>query len=384
MCYPGCAGRSARPCVREREPSVETAKTLPNGRRVQLDSLRIVAILGVLFDHGGLSEWFMPGQVGVRFFLLLSGFLITRTLVSHASAPWHESAPVIRRFYAKRALRIWPLYYAILAVLLLAGEIKGREALIHGLFVTNFAQALANHWHVTSWFLPHLWTICVQEQFYLFWPLLFVAAGVSGRLVVLAIMLGSAVVFRSGMWLAGLEAQVGFSTLPLAAFDALAVGSLLAISHARLRALLSQPWLIAAAALALGLALAGLSDGFFPTVLVPTLWLLPLGVLVLCTFDGRLGLLGTVLNWSPLVFLGRISLGIYLLHLPVALALVELSPRSLLPLLAHKTWSAFAINTSVTVTVAVLSWFLFERPLQNLRRYLAYERPGSGRAADPA
>lgn len=370
--------------MKEREPSVETARTLPSGRRVQLDALRLVAILGVLFDHGGLSEWFKPGLVGVRFFLLLSGFLITRTLVSHASGPWRESAPVIRRFYAKRALRIWPLYYAILVVLLVAGEIKGREALIHGLFVTNFAQALANNWHVTSWFLPHLWTICVQEQFYLVWPLLFVVISPAGRIWALAIMFGSAVVFRAGMWLAGLEDQIGFYTLPPASFDALAVGSLLAIGQARLRARLTNTWLIVAAAAALALALAGLADGFVPVALVPTLWLLPLSVLVLCTFDGRLGPLGVVLGWPPLVFLGRISLGIYLLHLPMALALNELGPRSLMPLLAHKTWSAFAINTSATVIAAVLSWFLFERPLQGLRRYLDYERPGSRQAADPA
>ena len=363
------------------EPDVEQAGSSASGRSEQLDSLRIIAILGVLFDHGGVSPYFVPGQVGVRFFLLLSGFLITRTLEAYATGPWQQSAPAIRAFYAKRALRIWPLYYAILAVLLLTGEIESDEALIHGFFVTNFAQALQNHWQVPSWFLPHLWTLCVQEQFYLVWPLLFVAVRPAGRTAVLTVMLIVAVAFRLGMWLAGLETQVGFQTLPLASFDALATGALLAICHDRLRGYLTWPWRAAGCALALLLALVGLSDGFANSVLLPTLWLIPLGLLVLCAFDDRLGRFGAWLSWRPLVFLGRISLGIYLLHLPVALALVELTPISLRPLIEHRTWSAFAINTTVTLVVAATSWFVFEKPLQRLRRYLPYDRRAAVAAA---
>lgn len=337
------------------------------GRRDQLDSLRLIAILGVLFDHAGVSTRFFPGEVGVRFFLLLSGFLITGTLLRHARDSWRDCLPALRDFYARRALRIWPLYYAVLAVLLLTGEILWNEALVHGLFLTNFVQAAQNQWQIPSWFLPHLWTLCVQEQYYLVWPLLFVALPGPGRMVVLAAMFALAVLFRLGMWLAGLHLQVAFFTLPLASFDALAVGSLLAIGRQRLRADLTPRLTLAATILAVVLGLAGMLGGFFAAVALPVLWLLPLSVLILCAFEGGLGPLDPVLRWRPLVFLGRISLGIYLLHLPVALAFVELSPPWLLRLVEHRTWTAFFINGFATLAAATLSWFLFERPLQRLR-----------------
>jgi peptidoglycan/LPS O-acetylase OafA/YrhL len=219
------------------------------GRREQLDSLRLLAISGVLFDHAGISTRFLPGIVGVRFFLLLSGFLITRTLIAQlpgrGAGAAGSSRTALLSFYAKRALRIWPLYYLIIAVLLAGGAIGLREAAIHGLFVTNIMQAIKNHWHVTSWFLPHFWTICVQEQFYLLWPLLFLLLDTTRRNLLLFAMLGVAVLFRLGMWWTGLHTQVGFHTLPFASFDALAVGSLLAIGHARLGVLVerrAQAW----------------------------------------------------------------------------------------------------------------------------------------------
>lgn len=347
-------------------------------RRQQLDSLRLIAILGVLFDHSGVSASFVPGQAGVRFFLLLSGFLITRTLLRHASATWAESKPALLAFYGKRALRIWPLYYAMLAVLLATGAIKAREALMHGLFLTNIVQAIQNHWHVPSWFMPHVWTICVQEQFYLIWPPLFVLLGRVRRIGMLLAMLALAVLFRAGMWLAGLDSQIGFYTLPIASFDALAVGSLLAIGHARIGPLIDRRVQAAAVALAVALSLAGFLTGFVPVVVLPSLWLIPLGVLILSAFDGRLGRLGQLLDWPPLVFLGRISLGIYLLHLPVAMLIIETSPRWVVPLVEHRTWTGLAINTTVTIVLAVISWLAFERPLQGLRRYLP---DGRGKAA---
>ena len=353
------------------------------GRREQLDSLRLLAISGVLFDHAGISTTFLPGTVGVRFFLLLSGFLITRTLMSQltrgaagtAGGPVGARMTALLSFYAKRALRIWPLYYLIIAVLLIGGVIGGREAAIHGFFITNVVQAVNNHWHVTSWFLPHFWTICVQEQFYLVWPLLFLLLDTTRRNAVLFAMLGIAVLFRLGMWLAGLDTQVGFQTLPFASFDALAVGSLLAIGHGRLGFLVERRAQLGALVLAVLLSLAGLFGGFIETVILPGLWLVPLSVLILSAFDGRLGPAGAFLDWRPLVFFGRISLGIYLLHLPVAYAIITHGPPGLIPWVEHRTWSGLAINTGATMVLAALSWFLFEKPLQTLRRFLPDARP---------
>lgn len=356
-----------------------------DGRSEGLDSLRFLAILAVLFDHFAKLEAFQPGQVSVRFFLLLSGFLITRTLHRHAGAGWARNRVVLKAFYLRRSLRIWPLYYVVLALLFAAGAVTRPQLLVHAAFVTDFAQALANDWNI-PWPLAHVWTLCVQEQFYLVWPLAFLWLG-SRRGRVLAALIVAAVVFRCGMWLAGRAADVAFFTLPLAAFDALAVGALLALHHQRLRQAARHAGPLVAILAALCGALCLLADDNPVRVcLLPTLWLAPLGWLTLRAFDGLPGVAGQVLRWPPLVFFGRISLGVYLLHLPVYYAAGRLSPTWLLDAFADRPLATFAVLTALTLPTAVVSWAVLEKPLQRFRKWAPYDaapaaRPGGARVS---
>ncbi len=346
----------------------ETAPADANRRRGALDTMRLFAIMAVLFDHYVEPVSVHLGSISVRFFLLLSGFLITRTLLRFDGADWATYRTALRSFYGRRALRIWPLYYAILLVLLVTGYISWKWLWVNALFLTNFAQAYMNDWDVPG-YLVHVWTLCVQEQFYLFWPALFLALG-SRRMVFLIGMITVAVVFRGVMLWDGREDDLAAYVLPFASFDALAIGSLLAVLEGKVQ--LSRPGLTIAILAVLCAVLNEYGHPYVQFVILPTLLLVPLGILTLLAFDDRLGRVAVLLEWPPLVFLGRISLGIYLLHLPLWLAAHELAPASLMPLVGPSGLTTFAIMAPVTIVVATVSWLVLEKPLQRFRRHLPY------------
>jgi len=339
-----------------------------NRRRGALDSLRLFAILAVLFDHYVEPDFFYLGGVSVRFFLLLSGFLITRTLLRYDGADWPTYRKALRSFYGRRALRIWPLYYVILLAVFVSGYFSWKWLLVNVLFLTNFAQAYLNDWNVPG-YLAHVWTLCVQEQFYLFWPVLFLALGQKRKPFLLG-MIAIAVIFR--IWLLTQDRQydVAAYVFPFASFDALALGSLLAIVEGKVR--IARPGFVIALLAAACAVVIFHGHLYVQIVLLPTMLLIPLGVLTLMVFDDRLGRTATLLEWPPFVFLGRISLGIYLLHLPLWLVAHELTPEPLIALVRPGSLLTFAVMTPVTIAAASASWFVLERPLQKYRRHLPY------------
>lgn len=373
---PGDAARSVEQpsatgtLARAPEPtSVEAVPKLgPDDRRGGLDSLRFLAILAVLFDHYVDPEVVRPGNISVRFFLLISGFLITRTLLRHGSQDWSQYRVVLRSFYARRALRIWPLYHLLLVVIFAVGWISLLQLAVHSVFLTNFAQAWRNDWNI-PWYLAHLWTLCVQEQYYLVWPLLFFFLG-ARRWYFLVAMIAMAVCFRASMLIGGQESTVGYYTLPIASFDALAMGSLLAIYPERWS--VQHPLRLSAALAALCIAVSYAESQALRHAVLPVLWLFALGVLTIGVFENRLGRANGFLNWRPLVFLGRISLGIYLLHMPVWHAFMMWSPSWLGPHVLQPSLHAFGLLAAATILLATLSWLFFERPLQQFRRYFPY------------
>ena len=340
-------------------------------RSDQLDSLRFIAILFVLFDHFAEPTLFRPGTISVRFFLMLSGFLITQTLHRYLSSGTHNKGRVLARFYGRRALRIWPLHTAILVVLLVGGALSTQQFAIHASFFTNIAQAWENTWSI-PWYSAHLWTISVQEQFYLVWPLLFCALQGRARLVLLAILIAAAIAFRASMEAAGLVDTVGYYTLPFASFDALAAGSLLALFLNRLPTPFPYAPQATFVLVAACFGVRWFNNPIAVDVLLPSLWLLPLSILTISAYQRRLGPLGTILGHPILVYLGRISLGIYLLHMPVWHAFMTFSPEPLSSIIHGPSLTTFFIMTIATLACAVLSWLFLEKPLQQFRKYLPY------------
>ena len=133
-----------------------------------LDGLRGVAVLLVIMLHFGYVN---VGWVGVQFFFVLSGYLITQILLADRDRPF---GAYLRRFYTRRVLRIFPLYYGYLLALAAAGavggapELFGRYAPWLFTYTYNYTR-LASDWGHSP-FITHFWSLAVEEQFYLVWP----------------------------------------------------------------------------------------------------------------------------------------------------------------------------------------------------------------------
>jgi peptidoglycan/LPS O-acetylase OafA/YrhL len=347
----------------------------------QLDGVRALAVSLVIVQHYTRHELpLATGRTGVILFFILSGFLITGILLDarqRARAAGSPAPPVLRRFYGRRFLRIFPLYYASLAVLYAAGvpEVKGYAGW-HLAYLSNVLFCRLDAWPAAT---AHLWSLAVEEQFYLLWPLAILFAPEALLLPGMLALAAAAPAARLVLALASPN-QIAPYVLPFCVFDSLGLGALLAYAWryevlpwrrlARLVAVLSASALAAFAALYAALRHAGWNEVVWVTA-SDTLTAAAMLFLVFGAAAGAAGPFARLLGARPLVYLGRISYGLYLWHLFVppllyrALAAAGVAQPPNGPAL----WIAW---TALTVAVSALSWHLFERPINDLKRYLPY------------
>lgn len=151
------------------------SKTIPG-----LDGFRMIAVMAVVLAHSGVGTLFFSARHGVAGFFVLSGFLITWLLLKE----YEQSGRVsLKDFYIRRSLRIFPAYYAFIVVSLVWDLSRGnddiREVIFPALFyLINYHNALEGH---SSSSLAHLWSLAVEEQFYLIWPAIFIVIIKRGR-----------------------------------------------------------------------------------------------------------------------------------------------------------------------------------------------------------
>jgi peptidoglycan/LPS O-acetylase OafA/YrhL len=200
----------------------------------QLDSLRTFAVAAVMVHHFWPEATFnLPlGFVGVQLFFVLSGFLITGILWPAREAVqtgrW-RAWKVFQRFYTRRFLRIFPLFYGVLAVLCLLGISEVRDSLPwHISYLSNFYFAQL------GWFpnhINHLWSLAVEEQFYLVWPFVIV---LTPRRFLLPALVAIAAVGPAYRWIGGLMDVDWMWTFtpPFANVDSLALGGILGYAWA--------------------------------------------------------------------------------------------------------------------------------------------------------
>ncbi|HEX3688351.1 MAG TPA: acyltransferase family protein [Solirubrobacteraceae bacterium] len=362
-----------------------------------LDGLRALAVVAVLLYHGGVA-WSGGGFLGVEMFFVLSGFLITSLLV----AEFGESGRIaLRAFWARRARRLLPALFALVAAIGVYYALAGPTKAIPGLQGDGISTLLYfSNWHQvaagTSYFaasgpvspLQHTWSLAIEEQFYVLWPLLVLAVlgaarrrGASERRslqVLLGLSLSGAVIasvemallFASGR---GLD-RVYYGT------DTRATGLLLGASLAIAMAIrrrwpttptprLSPRWarhaLGAASVLVLPLLAAGivLADG-------DDAWIYPFGMLATdavmvvliaaVVFQPR-ALGARLLSVAPLRAVGKISYGLYLWHFPLFLWLDEGST-------GQRGTALLILRLAVTLAVSLLSYFVIEQPIRQRRR----------------
>jgi len=325
-----------------------------------LDGLRAVSILLVLAGHiaGTRHAYSLAGflrfgdfaHLGVRVFFVISGFLITTLLIAEHKKTETVS---IRGFYFRRTLRIFPAFYFFLLVIAACSRFGlitlSKGDLLHGLTYT------INYDSQRSWWVGHIWSLSVEEQFYLLWPATIVVFGLRRAFLgALGIVL-LAPVLRVAFLQYWRTAPVG-DWFPTTA-DSIATGCLLAacMHYFELRA----PWrkvtrywpVFAALALLLNVKASGrLSAGMFETLINVCI-----AVCIAHFSTTTEGLAARVLNWRPAVFIGVLSYSLYLWQQPF------------LNRYSSSFLCSFPVNLVLVFSVALACHYAVEKPFLALR-----------------
>jgi peptidoglycan/LPS O-acetylase OafA/YrhL len=350
----------------------------------QLDGLRALAVMAVIVEHmTPIEHWAhrLPwGVLGVQMFFVLSGFLITGILLrcrSDTDPGNTTTGHSLWVFYGRRFLRIFPLYYLTLAILFLCDFPRVRETILwHVCYLSNILLGFP---HVELGHLTHFWTLGVEEQFYLCWPLVMLLVPRRALLLVTLGTIAVAPLYRLGMALLAPSLVSATLWTPFANLDSLGLGALLALSGQpgwadfRKRAIawssrVGGPLLVVLLMLCAG----GLGHGRLVIVTLGTAFSAFFFWMVARTADGFPGAMGRILTFGPLAHLGKISYGIYVIHNFVPDLLTWLATQTGLPLAVEPGLLAIPVCLAVSVVLASLSWYLFEAPLNALKVYFPY------------
>jgi peptidoglycan/LPS O-acetylase OafA/YrhL len=364
---------------------VPSQRTDSPGHFAQLDGLRALAALAVVLSHSvPICNTLDFGPAGVRLFFVLSGFLITGILLRARAEAEERSlggSAVLGAFYARRFLRIFPVYY-VAVLLATAFALPGlRETFWVNVTYTNNLYLAWRGEHVPG-AVNHLWTLAVEEQFYLVWP--FVVLWIPGRFLVPVLVGMIAIGPASRAVAATFEPgdDVASKVLTVCCLDSLGLGALLATlaqrqPHAEVRRdrALFAGLLLGVALMVVALGLSALGTGVVArrTVKVLAFSLVSLW-LVARAVRGFRGPVGKFLASRPMVYLGTISYGLYLLHVFVPPLLAQIA-ESCGGSFAFKELSPtlrFGVMFGVTLPLAMLSWHVLEKPLNDLKRWFPY------------
>ncbi|MGD2173736.1 MAG: acyltransferase [Gammaproteobacteria bacterium] len=363
----------------------------------ELDALRGIAILWVILHNAALhgidhAQGFAmkvviligdSGWVGVQLFFVLSGFLITGILLDGRG-----SINQFRNFYARRILRIFPLYYGFLLVAFVLLPSIGStawkdgsqtELLLYWTYLTNWSPVFDTYLN-----FPHLWSLAIEEQYYLLWPPLVIF--LSNRTLVKICLSLVVIAFLTRTFLV-LNYDQSFSTdamytFTIARWDSLAIGSLLAlvVRDEAFLPYLQRYFLYSYLALSILLFLEITILEEFSAVNVAGIfnqtssafWLAMLILASILPWPRRTGM--TVANKIRSIFqwFGKYSYAIYIFHYPVKLFWFKYFPvgavsNSALQQLGLVFFNFVGISALATAS-AYLSWHLLEQPFLKLKR----------------
>jgi peptidoglycan/LPS O-acetylase OafA/YrhL len=344
------------------------------GYMPQLDGLRAYAVGVVLIQHWarwGPLPW---GKYGVDLFFVLSGFLITSILLATKARTDTSRLRRIRHFYIRRYLRITPVFYATLVITCLAGYIIVRQTFWwHILYLSNFLFVLKGG--AALQYVSHFWSLAVEEQFYLVWPWLIVFLPLRYLKPMFVSLIVVAPLWR--IFFQYLHPSL-MQALPIAYGDTLGIGSYLAYHNwahqGRRVESRSFQWAALLGVVSFTLCTAArLRTNTSPLFLEDTALAFCFGWLIIRAANGFHNSLSNVIGNSAIRYIGKISYGIYIFH--------NFAPRltsrftQFIPAhahLLHQMPVKLMIDLILTISVASVSWHVFEKPINNLKRYFPY------------
>ncbi len=370
--------------------------TKPRVSFPSLDSLRALCFLSVFFYHGFSTStpaqradpiWrfvkiglFSNGNLGVNFFFVLSGFLITYLLITERS---YLNRIDIPRFWLRRILRIWPLYFACVAFGFwvfpqfksLLGAIPSETAnpIYYILFISNFDLLINGLPDASN--LGVLWSIAIEEQFYFIWPLILAVTPIRRYWLVFSVIIIQSWVFR-----ALYPSTSSYEIHTLSCISDMAIGAVAASIVSTYRgAQWVSHW---PRGLVVGMHILFFVAFFFRAQIffkLPVLHIFERSIIA--SLIACLILYQTHNSWNflklptngPLVALGRISYGLYCLHLIGVLAAIEVLKHLALD---TEVWQILILqpilSLALTIVAAVLSYRFLEMPFLRLKKRLSY------------
>lgn len=344
----------------------------------EFDTLRAIAVFLVLISHSfnssAIAHVFPLGFIGVTFFFVLSGYLITNILFESVSIPQIDNSKRLKIFYLRRTLRIFPAYYLFLAInyLFQNPDLIAHPASyylyfsnIHFFYSGSFAGAVSP-----------TWTLAVEEQFYLIWPFLILFVNKKYLPALILSLMAFSPLFRVGTVVVckflGQNPALELSLMPSNLLP-LCLGAYIAYSHRYGATTWYIKWqnkVVLFVFLVIFMGATFFAKSFVQSLVQQMCLTVISGWLIhfIATKSGSKSL-----AWlcNPVTsYLGKISYGIYLYH-TIAVSVVGL----LFPVGAlHTTneWLEFFISVVSVVSMASASWFLFEGPIHDLKRYFPY------------
>ena len=357
----------------------------------QLDSLRAIAVLLVIISHWihnvEVIDRTKMGEVGVNVFFVLSGFLISKILLDNTIKSEQLNIPkslLLKNFYIRRSLRIFPIYYLVILLLFIFSKFSGTDIKASFIYFATYTSNF-HFFNIQAWdgMISHLWSLAVEEQFYLIWPwiILFVNKKYILPVIICFILIGVA-----GQYLTS-DIKMS-SVLTFNCFDAFGLGALLSWQITYASDKLKKFFQVSSFFTAVSIffyVLGIMQKGWFfiplrTCISFITLWII---TYIILYRDTNKLYFRFIFDNNILIFLGKISYGLYLYHniIPSTLNARILNKylNPLLPDILSKKYLLgvmFVENAIMLIIIAWFSYILIEKPFLNLKKNFEYQEEG--------
>jgi peptidoglycan/LPS O-acetylase OafA/YrhL len=364
---------------------MDEIKKQDNSYVIQLDGLRFFAILSVMMGHW--LQWQInkpivqgfPFGNGVILFFVLSGYLITDILLRNKIKVVEISIPkssLLKSFYARRVLRIFPLYFVTIFFLYFIHYKNTREIFP---WLVTFSSNIYQSIHVVFvGDFNHFWSLAVEEQFYLFWPWLIVLMPTKYSEKIIVGLIGLSVltkiyllIYFPGNWMAN-------SYFTLSCMHALGIGALISYWNIYRKNIISYfskfSWVFTSVVVYFSIHYFNFfyKVNWFHAIFDDVLFALMSAFIINYASQNKFtGILKYILENKFVVYSGKISYGIYILHLFMPDLFWGYLSRKIGLDITNK-YTAFVALYLLTFLVAHVSWKLMESPINNLKRYFPY------------